>query len=133
MGLDHLGPSSAILLQFTSRLAQEPLMQGTETPSPPSPQMKQAAVAKQTTPDCTGQCYHKRRKKPASQLGGRNSKGTRATLCSSASPYGAITVVKIEQPPSPPSMNTVPQLGTQHQPQTPADTSAHSPQGSSSL
>lgn len=33
MGLDHLSHSSAILLQFASRLAQEPLTQGTENPT----------------------------------------------------------------------------------------------------
>lgn len=54
MGLDHLGPSSAVLLQFMPQSAQE-LSEG-----PAHPKVKQAAEAKQTTPIIKG------KKQPAS-------------------------------------------------------------------
>lgn len=89
MGLDHLGPSSAVLLQFVSQSAQEPLR------GPSQSQRTRGGSCGQADNYCD-----KRRKKSASQLGARNSKGTRTTLCSSASFHGMIIVVRTEQPPS---------------------------------
>lgn len=95
MGLDHLGPSLAVLFQFMSRLAQEPLMQGTETPCPPSPQMKQAAVAKQTPPDCTWHGYHKKKEESSQPAGRQEQQRYQVYPLLSASSYGVVTVVKI--------------------------------------
>lgn len=84
-GLDHLDPSSAVVVQFVSRLAQESLVQGTSRLAHRGSRQlwpHRQLLTVQGTCTCTCTCL---RKKPGSQLGGRNSKGTRATLCSSAS------------------------------------------------